>query len=85
MKEQFENQSYLNIETFRKSGAGVKTPVWFVEEGDTFYIWTEASSGKAKRIRQDEKVRIVPSTVSGKPRGEWVDAHTVAECNFRPI
>jgi hypothetical protein len=27
-------QQYLNIETFRKNGQGVKTPVWFVEDGD---------------------------------------------------
>ena len=30
-------QQYLNIETFRKNGVGVKTPVWFVQEGDMFY------------------------------------------------
>ena len=81
MKEQFDNQQFVSLETFRKSGVGVKTPVWFVEEDDAFYIWTEASSGKAKRIRQDGKVKVVPSTASGEPTGEWVDANATADAS----
>ena len=72
--EQFENQQYLNIETFRKNGQGVKTPVWFARDGETLRIWTQADAGKAKRIRQDGKVRIVPSTASGEPVGEWIES-----------
>lgn len=30
--EQFNSHQYLNLETFRKDGWGVKTPVWFVRE-----------------------------------------------------
>ena len=70
----FEKQQYLNIETFRKSGVGVKTPVWFAQEGETLYVWTQAQSGKAKRIRNNGAVRIVPSTGSGQPLGEWLPA-----------
>ena len=33
MVDQFIKQKYLNIETFRKSGIGVKTPVWFAQAG----------------------------------------------------
>ena len=81
MKEQFKNQQYINLETFRKSGVGVKTPVWFVEEGNAFYVWTEASSWKAKRIRNNGAVKITPSTASGEPVGEWVDAHATADAS----
>ncbi len=73
----FEKQKYLNLETFRKTGEGVKTPVWFAQDGDILRIWTETSTGKAKRIRRDGKVRIVSSTSSGQPTGEWVDARAV--------
>ena len=73
--KQFENQQYMNIETFRKNGQGVKTPVWFAQDGETLRIWTQADAGKAKRIRRDGKVRIAPSTASGDPIGEWIDAH----------
>ena len=76
---QFEKQQYLNIETFRKNGQGVKTPVWFVQDGETLLVWTEAGSGKAKRIRRDSSVRIAPSTGSGQPVGEWLPAHAQAD------
>ncbi len=72
--KQFEKQQYLNIETFRKNGQGVKTPVWFVQDGEALQVWTQAGSGKAKRIRRDGTVRVAPSTGSGEPTGEWMDA-----------
>ena len=80
--KQFEKQQYLNIETFRKNGQGVKTPVWFVQDGETLQIWTQAGSGKAKRIRNNGTVRVAPSTGSGEPIGEWMDAH--AQTNESP-
>lgn len=79
MIEEFENQKFISLETFRKNGVGVKTPVWFTTEDDMLYVWTEASSGKAKRIRRDGKVIIAPSTASGKPVGKWVDAIATAD------
>ena len=77
--KQFEKQNYLNIETFRKSGQAVKTPVWFVEDGDALYVWTQAGSGKAKRIRNNGTVNIAPSTGSGEPVGEWLPARAQAD------
>ena len=76
---QFEKQKYLNIETFRKNGQGVKTPVWFVQDEETLHVWTYAGSGKVKRIRRDGSVRVVPSTVSGEPRGEWVSTQAMVD------
>lgn len=73
--KQFEKQQYLSIETFRKNGQGVKTPVWFAQKGDTLHIWTGVASGKVKRIRNNGSVRISPSTASGESLGEWVNAH----------
>jgi uncharacterized protein len=77
--EQFQKQSYLNIETFRKSGQGVRTPVWFVQDRETLLVWTQADSGKAKRIRRDGTVKITPSTGDGKPLGEWIPARAQAD------
>lgn len=74
MTNQFDNQQYINIETFRKSGEGLKTPVWFVKDGDAIYIRTIANSGKVKRIRNNGKVNIAPCTVNGALLGEWVAA-----------
>ena len=72
--KQFENQQYVAIESFRKNGMGVKTPVWFVQEGETLYAWTEATSGKAKRIRNNRTIKIAPCKGDGTPVGEWAAA-----------
>ena len=39
---QFDGQNYISVETFKKNGQGVKTPVWFVLHNDAFYAYTEA-------------------------------------------
>lgn len=72
--DQFDKKQYLSIETFRKSGEGVKTPVWFAQEGDVLYIRTGAGSGKVKRLRRNTTVKVAPCTMSGKVTGEWVAA-----------
>jgi uncharacterized protein len=69
----FANQKYLNMETYRKTGKPVATPVWFAEENGTLYIYSLANAGKVKRIRNNPQVRIVPCDVRGKPKGEWVE------------
>ena len=70
----FEKQKYLNLETFRKNGEGVKTPVWFMRCGDILYVRTADNSAKIKRIRRNSTVRIAPCTGSGRPLGEWIEA-----------
>lgn len=79
---QFANAKYLNLETFRKTGVGVRTPVWFAQDPAspspagvvTFYVYTLPDSGKVKRIRNNPKVRINPCNMRGDLRGGWVDA-----------
>jgi len=72
--QQFERQTFLNLETFKRSGQGVKTPVWFAQDGPTLYVRTGAESGKVKRVRNNGRARVVPSDAQGNPLGEWVDA-----------
>jgi len=76
----FIKQKYLNLETFRKTGVGVRTPVWFVMEGDTLYVRTVADSGKVKRIRNNPQVNIAPCKMDGALLGEWnpAEAHEVS-------
>jgi uncharacterized protein len=74
-----QGRKYLNIETFRKNGQGVRTPVWFAgepEQGvpEKLYVYSTADSGKAKRIRNNSHVRVAPSDMRGKLLGEWVEA-----------
>ena len=72
--EQFEKQKYLNLETFRKSGESMKTPVWFTQADQTIYVLTMANSGKVKRIRNNGRVNIAPCKMDGKLTGTWVPA-----------
>ena len=64
----------MNLVTFRKSGVGVKTPVWFVLDGNRLVMYTLGTSGKVKRIRNNSRVQVGPSDVAGKPLGEMVEA-----------
>jgi uncharacterized protein len=70
----FEKQKYLNLETFRKSGVGVRTPVWFVQDGQELYVRTIADSGKVKRIRNHPQVNIAPCKMDGTLLSNWVQA-----------
>lgn len=78
----FAGHTYLNLETFKKSGDGVKTPVWFAadpakdlaSDAARIYAYTTGNSGKVKRIRNNAHVRIAPCNMSGKLLGEWVEA-----------
>lgn len=71
--EQFAGQKYISIETFKKNGDGVKTPVWFVLHNGAFYVYTEADSFKVKRIRNNPRVRIAVSDIRGNVKGSWMD------------
>jgi PPOX class probable F420-dependent enzyme len=70
----FDGRKYLNIETRRKSGVAVATPVWFALHGRRFYVYSLADAGKVKRIRNDPRVRIAPCDIRGRLEGEWYPA-----------
>jgi uncharacterized protein len=79
---EFRNEKYLSIETFKKNGEGVKTPVWFAAdpaveitgEAARLFVYTIGVSGKVKRIRNNRQVKIAPCTMRGDVTGEWQNA-----------
>jgi uncharacterized protein len=71
---QFAGQKYLSLESYRKNGTPVSTPVWFAEDDGVFYVYSLANAGKVKRIRNNPRVRIMPCDIRGNPKGEWADA-----------
>jgi PPOX class probable F420-dependent enzyme len=77
----FARQKYLSIESYRKDGTAVRTPVWFAQEGETLYVWTRADSGKAKRIRREGRIRIAPCKADGTLLGEWIEARAQADAS----
>jgi PPOX class probable F420-dependent enzyme len=70
----FAGRNYISLESFRKNGQGVAVPVWFAEEGATLYVYSEAASGKIKRIRNNPRVRVAPCDMRGRLQGGWVEA-----------
>lgn len=72
--DQLNKQQYINLETFRKSGVGVKTPVWFVRDGDTVYVRTVKHAGKVKRVHNNGRATFAPCKVDGTPLGAWQTA-----------
>jgi PPOX class probable F420-dependent enzyme len=69
-------EKYISLETYRKNGRGVRTPVWFVEssigDSSTFYVRTSDDTGKYKRIRNNPSVQIALCDIRGSIKGEWV-------------
>ena len=69
-----DREAYISLETFRRSGAGVPTPVWFALREGRLFVFSEAKAGKIKRLRNSERARIAACNVSGRVRGPWWDA-----------
>ena len=72
--QQFDNEEFLSLETFRKTGVGVTSPIWFAELDGEFLLWTDVNSGKIKRIRNNPRVMVAPCQRFGDITGEWVSA-----------
>jgi PPOX class probable F420-dependent enzyme len=70
----FAGQKYLNLESVKRDGIPVQTPVWFAEELGVLYVYTLANAGKVKRIRRTPRIRIAPCTMRGTVIGPWVEA-----------
>ena len=78
-----DRHNYLNLETFRKNGAGVRTPVWFAADPSVdirsrnakIYIYTVGNMGKVKRVRNNPRVKIAPCNRTGVLQGDWIDAN----------
>ena len=70
----FAGQKYLNLESVKRDGTPVQTPVWFAEEQGVLYVYTLAKAGKVKRIRRNPRIRIAPCTMRGTVIGPWVEA-----------
>jgi hypothetical protein len=69
-----QGQKYISLTTFRKSGVGVATPVWFGEEAGKLYVMTRSDMGKTKRIRNNPQVRVAPCTIRGIVTGAEIAA-----------
>lgn len=65
----------IALSTHRRDGRSVTTPVNVVIVDGHAYFRTWETSGKAKRLRADDRVELAPTTYSGrKATGPRIDA-----------
>ena len=90
-----DGRSYCVLVTYRRDGTPMPTPVWFGLREGRVYLRTEADSWKIRRIRNDDRVRVAPCTVRGRPLGppfegtarvldddEWAAAEEAIASNY---
>ena len=64
----FAEVQYINLETFKKDGTKVTTPVWVAQQNNTLVVTTGKNAGKVKRIRNNGKAVIYTTNQSGSKR-----------------
>ncbi len=66
---------YLNLESFKRNGTAVRTPLWFAPDADgTFYIYSQAEAYKVKRLRRTPACRVATCDMRGNVSGPWLEA-----------
>lgn len=57
---------FISLLTFRQSGEGVPTTVWFASDEQGFiYVVSQIKTGKIKRLRRNSKVQMTPTDSRG--------------------
>ncbi len=70
--EELESEKCISLETYRKNNESVNTPVWFVIKDDLIYVVTRDRTGKIKRLRNNQQVKIATCNFKGKIKGQWI-------------
>jgi uncharacterized protein len=66
---------FVLLTTFRRSGVGVPTAMWFAHEQGKLYMVTGRTSGKIKRIRNNGRVLLAPCDLMGNVLGPEIEAY----------
>ncbi len=73
-----DHGKYVSLETFRKDGSGVRTPMWAAPLDGKLVMATSPSSHKVKRIRQNPRVRVAICNASGSQiLGPWYEGQAL--------
>jgi PPOX class probable F420-dependent enzyme len=80
-------QRAVLLETRKRDGSWVATPVSLVVSGDHGYFRSYHVAGKAKRLRNFPEVRVAPSTLRGRPTGAAVTgtARLLSDAEAEPV
>ncbi len=85
--EELESEKCISLETYRKNNLPVRTAVWFVIKDDLIYVVTRDQTGKVKRLRNNQQVKIATCNFKGKVKGQWISgtAKILAEEEIKGI
>ncbi len=72
--QQLAGHGYLSLATFRRDGRKVATPVWFAQVADDLVVFSAASAGKVKRLRNSSRAEVAACDIRGRLRGPWLSA-----------
>jgi uncharacterized protein len=67
--QQLDAEKVVLLQTRKRDGGWVDTPVNIAVQGDRAYFRTPGKASKNKRLRNFPEVQIQPCTWSGKPTG----------------
>lgn len=73
-KPPLADEQYINLETFKRDGNGVKTPVWAAPLDGKLVVMTAGDAFKVKRLRRDAHARVAACDFRGGVRGPWLEA-----------
>jgi hypothetical protein len=65
------------LSSYKRDGTLVPTPVSLALDGERLFFRTYDRAWKTKRIRNNPRVEVAPSTLRGKPTGEPVSGRAV--------
>jgi uncharacterized protein len=77
---------FVSLTTFRKSGEPVSTAMWVgIDTDGALIISTHSDSWKVKRLQNDPRVELRPSSVRGAVKDGVVPVAGVAELIFDAV
>lgn len=66
---------YLNLESYRRDGTAVRTPLWFAADGEgVLFVYSQAQAGKVKRLRREGRCRVAACDMRRGLTGPWLEA-----------
>jgi uncharacterized protein len=78
-------QRFVSLTTFKRNGEGVPAPMWIGRDGADLFVWTPADSWKVKRVRNNSRVLLAPSTRFGKVRDGVSPVEGTAQVVIDPV
>ena len=67
-------ERYVSLATYRRNGKEIRTPVWIARADQEYYVFSEGSSGKVKRIRTNARASLAACNYRAEVHRGWLQA-----------